>query len=223
MRLRVVIVADSEDLVSVANDELHHLLHQVDQEEAGAEDEVRQELYPELLPGLGELLTDLGEDVEHGGGHEDSATEAEEERGDQSVSPTWLSSEAEKFATEDIYLDMENVAKNGEKLRIDCLPNWDRWKTNEERDNCQNEKNNNFCFENIHLYFFTGQIIFYCRKILNLNTQLIRRLQTGAITQISQDIQLAIFLWLLGKYEKYNESPRSAQLSWILQDEKFMA
>ena len=111
MRLRVVIVADSEDLVSVANDELHHLLHQVDEEEAGAEDKVRQELYPELLPGLGELLADLGEDVEHGGGHEDSATEAEEERGDQSVSPTWLSSEAEKFATEDIYLDMENVAK----------------------------------------------------------------------------------------------------------------
>ena len=107
MRLRVVIVADSEDLVSVANDELHHLLHQVDEKEARAEDDVRQELYSELLPGLGELLTDLGEDVEHGGGHEDSAPEAEEERGDQSVSPTWLSSEAEKFATEDIYLDMD--------------------------------------------------------------------------------------------------------------------
>ena len=65
--------------------------------------------------------------------------------------------------------------KNGEKLRIDCLPNRNRWKTNEEGDNCKDEKNNNFCFEHIHLYFFTGQIIFYCRKILKLSTQLIRR------------------------------------------------
>ena len=59
-----MVVADSEDLVGVSNDELHHLLHQVDEEEAGAEDQVRQE----LLPGLGELLADLGEDVEHSGG-----------------------------------------------------------------------------------------------------------------------------------------------------------
>ena len=112
------------------------------------------------------------------------------------------------------------LQKNGEKLRIDCLPNWDRWKTNEERDNCQDEKNNNFCFENIHLYFFTGQIIFYCRKILNLNTQLIRRLQTVAITQISQDIQLAIFLWLLGKYEKYRKvlAPPSYHGYWRMRN-----
>ena len=63
-----MVVADSEDLVGVSNDELHHLLHQVDEEEAGAEDQVRQELNAELLPGLGELLADLGEDVEHSGG-----------------------------------------------------------------------------------------------------------------------------------------------------------
>ena len=94
----MVAVADPEGLVSVADDELHHLLHQVDEEEAGAEDEVGQELDAELLPGLGELLADLGEDVEHGGGQEDAAPEAEEERGDHTVRPSRLASEAEAFA-----------------------------------------------------------------------------------------------------------------------------
>ena len=97
-----MVVADSEDLVGVSNDELHHLLHQVDEEEAGAEDQVRQELNAELLPGLGELLADLGEDVEHGGGQENSASEAEEEGSDQSVSSPRLRPEAEKFAADDI-------------------------------------------------------------------------------------------------------------------------
>ena len=93
-------MADTEHLVSVANDELNQLLHQVDEEEAGAEDEVWQELNAEFLPGPGELLADLGEDVEHCGGQEDAAPEAEEERGDQSVCPARLIAEAEAFAAD---------------------------------------------------------------------------------------------------------------------------
>ena len=95
--LRVVIMADTERLVSVADDELDQLLHQVDEEEAGAEDEVRQKLDAESLPGPRELLADLRQDVEHGGGQEDAAPEAEEERGDQSVCPPRLTAEAEAF------------------------------------------------------------------------------------------------------------------------------
>ena len=96
--LGVMIMTDSERLVSVADDELDDLLHEVDEEEAGAEDEVRQELDAELLPGLRELLADLGQDVEHGGGEEDPAPETEEKRGDQSVRPARLAAEAETFA-----------------------------------------------------------------------------------------------------------------------------
>ena len=98
--LSVVIMDHTERLVSVADDELDQLLHQVDEEEAGAEDEVRQKLNAEFLPGPRELLADLGEDVEHGGGQEDASPEAEEERGDQSVCPARLIAEAEAFAAD---------------------------------------------------------------------------------------------------------------------------
>ena len=54
----------------------------------------------ECLTGPVELLADLGEDVEHGGGQEDPAPEAEEERGDQSVSPPRLIAETEAFAAD---------------------------------------------------------------------------------------------------------------------------
>ena len=74
-----MIMTDPKRLVSVADDEVDHLLHEVDEEEAGAEDQVRQELDAELLPGPRELLADLGQDVEHGGGEEDPGPETEEE------------------------------------------------------------------------------------------------------------------------------------------------
>ena len=118
--LGIVVVADPERLVSVADDEFDDLLNEVDEKEAGAEDEVRQELYAELLPGPRELLADLGQDVEHGGGEEDPAPETEEERGDQSVCPARLAAEAETFAA-GVFKIL--VAKTAGKLEINCSPN----------------------------------------------------------------------------------------------------
>ena len=118
-----MIMTDPERLVSVADDELDHLLHEVDKEEAGAEDEVRQELYAELLPGPRELLADLGQDVEHGGGEEDAAPKTEEERGDQSVCPARLAAEAQTFAA-GVFKIL--VAKTAGKLEIYCSPNRNR-------------------------------------------------------------------------------------------------
>ena len=53
---------------------LRQLLHQVDQEEAGADHQHGQELHLQAL-GLGrQALADLREHVEHGGCQEDPAT-----------------------------------------------------------------------------------------------------------------------------------------------------
>lgn len=66
----------------LSEDEVHGLLHGVDQKEAEADEKLGQTLELNLLRGLSESLPGLGKDVEHGDGQHDPAPEAEEHRGD---------------------------------------------------------------------------------------------------------------------------------------------
>ena len=72
----MVAVADPEGLVGVANNELHHLLHQVDEEEPRAHHQLGQELQLKVLRRGVEAVVDLWQEMYHGGGQEDSASQA---------------------------------------------------------------------------------------------------------------------------------------------------
>ena len=70
-------------MADLAEDEVHQLLHQVDEEEAAADQQLRQTLQLQLPRARLQLLADLREDVKHGDAQHDAAAEAEEEGGHQ--------------------------------------------------------------------------------------------------------------------------------------------
>ena len=70
-------------VADLAQDEVHQLLHQVDEEEAAADQQLRQTLQLQLPRARLQLLADLREDVKHGDAQHDAAAEAEEEGGHQ--------------------------------------------------------------------------------------------------------------------------------------------
>lgn len=96
----------------IAKDEVYHFLNQVDQEEARADDEVREELYAEFLSWLGELLADLREDVEHCGGQEHAAAQTQQERGDQPLGPARLTAPEAKTLTANMSLQKRREIEN---------------------------------------------------------------------------------------------------------------
>ena len=61
-----------------AQHQLGQLLHQVDEEEAGTEHQLRQELQLQSLRRALQVVADLWQEVDEGGGQEDPTTEAEE-------------------------------------------------------------------------------------------------------------------------------------------------
>ena len=68
-----------DSLLPAAQQELGQLLHQVDEEEAGAEDQLRQELQAQQVRRALQVRPDLRQEVDQRGGQENSAAEAEEE------------------------------------------------------------------------------------------------------------------------------------------------
>ena len=63
----------------------HELLHQVDQEKSRADHQLGQTLQLNLVRPLLQVVSDLRQHVEHGGGQEHSAAEAREDRGDDGL------------------------------------------------------------------------------------------------------------------------------------------